>query len=106
MNNKEKLELIKKAKELFVRDPEEYGGMCNAFFTAMYGCYTDSEIERFIGDIIRDYIPEFNPEFLGSVIVFRNHNHMNTHYWWEAYENHLRIEAFDKLISVYERNDD
>lgn len=39
-------------------------------------------------------IPEFNPAYLDTS------GHLNS-YWWLSYDSESRLEAFDKLISLY-----
>lgn len=83
------LEVIKKAKiyqELYKE------GMCASFKYAII--YTESI--RNIPEWLNKNIPEFNAKYLtGS-------NMTHDHYWWNLNDIDSRIEAFNKLIKLYE----
>lgn len=97
MENLEKLEILKRAKKLFIEHPE-YWGMCSCIRRSMLN------IEYGICDISDEQVsamfPEFNREFLEAP-----KSRYGRAYWWEpeSKEGHdARIKAFNKLIKHYE----
>lgn len=99
MTKEEKIKLIQKAKSFYLNE-RLVQCMCAAFFWAMFkGKPLDEEEDRFIGDIIRVYIPEFNPDYLGGKILPQYS--INTGFWWNPKDTESRIKAFDKLIELY-----
>lgn len=78
---------IEKAKQLYVDRKSHF--MCLCFMQANFKRYKD--IYR-----IREWIPEFNREFLGAQYELNSE-------WWDAFDRESRIKAFDKLIEVYSK---
>lgn len=54
-------------------------------------------------------IPEFNPEFLEvtNLEKFKKNTYLQVglEFWWDIMDSDSRINAFDKLIKLYERTD-
>lgn len=90
-NPKLALDVLREAKDLFL---EDYGrvssGMCIYLQKA---CYKASKKYQINIPYIEYLIPEFNRDFLeGSFGLF----------WWPLEDKKSRLEAFDKLIAIYE----
>ena len=97
MEKSEKLEILKRAKQLFIEHPE-YWGMCScikrSILNVEYGICVISDEQ------VSAMFPEFNREFLEAP-----KSRYSRAYWWEpeSKEGHdARIKAFDKLIKHYE----
>ena len=78
---------IKKAKKLILNGRHNY--LCLAF-----GSVDDRYL---VSSNIAKYIPEFNPIFLTG--IGRSYGHA----WWPARDKASRIEALEKLITIYEQ---
>lgn len=85
------LEVLKLAKERYMNRNLEIG-MCCCIHTSLCRILNKPFISDY--EYLSKYIPEFNPEFLNG-----NLKHV---YWWPVTDTKSRIEAFDKLISIYE----
>ena len=84
------IKYIKFAKKYYIKciNNNTYIGMCLAFnHASLNKQYCDKY------RIIK-HIPEFNAKFLNG--------NSNEAYWWRLKDTKSRIEAFDKLIKVYE----
>lgn len=92
------LEILKRAKVFY----EDYSktstgalGMCNAIDRVM------SEEDKLLHNIYHNdeskWIPEFNKKFLGGT------GSKKAWYWWPSYDSESRLEAFDKLINLYQK---
>lgn len=81
---------IKKAKLIFERG--DCSSMCTAFAWVDYHRYCkEGRVST-----VSDYIPEFNPKNLGVKRITKDG------FWWERKDKDSRINAFNKLISIYE----
>lgn len=87
MNNKEILDVLIRARKNY--NSTKYPGMC--YHIAL--CLPVSSY----GFII-DYIPEFNRKFLVSKEMLR----VRSMYWWDIDDYQSRLDAFDKLIDIYQ----
>ena len=86
------LEILKCAKEKYVERKDK--GLCNYISTELY---LRDKTRHYAGyDDIEKIIPEYNREFLGATTEDTDA------YWWREGEYQNRINAFDKLIKVYE----
>lgn len=89
------LKIIKAAKYYFIDGQESF--MCFCFAKAY------PEFLEGAGGLtnkIQKLIPEFNRETLGAT------TYKNCSVWWHGdKQDECRIEAFDKLIEIYERED-
>nr|DAN43644.1 MAG TPA: hypothetical protein [Caudoviricetes sp.] len=97
MENSEKLEILKRAKQLFV-EHSEYWGMCFCIEHAMAG--TERGINKYDERDVVAMFPEFNREFLEAP-----KDRYGKAFWWvpDSKEGHdARIKAFNKLIKHYE----
>lgn len=99
------LKWIKKAKEYYIsriNDPEyKYLniGMCWALVSTI-----PFSIKKRYGKITYELlsivIPEYTPEYFNTEEIDDESN--NYGFWWPRNATQSRIEAFDKLIKVYE----
>lgn len=84
---KQKLEIIKKAKQAYLDNKSRYM------------CYCFMEVEpsfHFYEDIVNE-IPEFKPSTFGLYIDDIKGC------WWDVYDRASRINAFNKLIEIYSK---
>ncbi len=91
----DRVEILKKAKDLFLRH-SEYWGMCHCIRLS----YLNKEVGS--GDLAPNpsyMFPKFNREFLEAP-----KNRYSMAYWWDTSDRESRIKAFDKLIKYYEVN--
>lgn len=104
MTDKEILEVIAEAKEDFILDLHEHSdgrkscliGIC---FPIVMSIRRRVEESVYYGNVV-NYIPEFNPHFLGGSLS--SGHTAEQCYWWKQGAVEPRIAAFDKLIEVYE----
>jgi hypothetical protein len=84
---KQKLEIIKKAKQVYLDNKSPYMCCCFRKVEPSFNCYED----------IVNEIPEFKPSTFGLYINDTNG------FWWSIYDRQSRIDAFDKLIEIYSK---
>lgn len=84
---KQTLEIIKKAKQLYLEKSSPF--MCI--------CFCKAECDFFEYRDIITRIPEFKPSTFG----LNEDNIYGT--WWLATDRESRIRAFDKLIEIYSK---
>lgn len=84
-----KLELLRLAKEIYIWKPD-IPGMCYCLKKA----YNLTYHEELQGQISR-VIPEFTPKTFGLDYTLG--------YWWDPEDRESRINAFNKLIGIYEK---
>lgn len=86
------LEILKEAKDMFLTYSyrPSYFGMC---FYLGKACDKASIIHQINIPYIEHLIPEFNRDFLKGRAGL---------YWWPLEDRKSRLEAFDKLIAIYE----
>lgn len=78
---------IKSARSYYEEGVTDY--MCHAFLRA-------NHLKYYHGLDVCRYIPEFNSDFLvGKHFVYGEP-------WWPTNDRSSRLEAFDKLIEIYE----
>ena len=97
MSNIEIVDVLKRAKQIFMDHPE-YWGMCHCIGLAYENKKRGSVLCAY--PFLAHIIPKFNREFLNAP-----KNRIGRAYWWETGTeegNNLRIKAFDKLIEYYE----
>lgn len=85
-------QILVRAKELYSSN-DDYYGMCAAFEDA-FEELNPEKIRSVSYAYIRDYIPEFNPYFLEAPF--------DSGFWWSPSDHYSRLEAFNKLIALYE----
>lgn len=108
------IDLLKQSKELYLQEIEgkdsvRFPGMCWCIkTTAIKG---KSRIEQSSKGhpsyiVIRSNIPEFIPSFLGADIFSKELPPfcIGLEFWWPVEKTQPRIEAFDKLIKLYENS--
>lgn len=96
MNDVNIVEVLCKAKQLFITHPE-YIGMCHCIGLALEGKDCGS-VDMHLEDI-PTYIPEFNRKFLNAP---KDRN--GKAFWWDSMgeaARKARLQAFDKLIKYY-----
>lgn len=121
------LDWIIKAKDFYIGENELNHGMCKAFRKVVYKNpdleerlisllrSMDYDLCKFEGRVmyksewLGDLIPEFNFNFLGGDTNTEAYKDVKDGkfsiweiYWWNKLDNESRIEAFNKLIKVYE----
>lgn len=84
---KQTLEIIKKAKLLYLKRKEPFMCLCFISAESSFFCYED---------IVKE-IPEFKPSTFG----FNVDNIEGG--WWPLKDRESRIKAFDKLIEIYSK---
>lgn len=78
---------IKAARNYYAKGATDY--MCHAFLRVNHFKYCH-------GRNVGEYIPEFNADFLAGEHFFYGEP------WWPINDRRSRLEAFDKLIEIYE----
>lgn len=107
------IDLLKQSKELYLQEIEgkdsvKFPGMCWCIkTTANKG---KSRIEQSSKGhpsyvVIKYNIPEFIPSFLGADMSPLHPFCIGLEFWWPVEKTQPRIEAFDKLIKLYENSD-
>ena len=86
------LKVIERAKSYYILKGYD-DGMCNAFGMALYKM---NIYHRSYTEWINHNIPEFNAKYLTGT----NASHFT--YWWDLKDIDSRVEAFNKLIDLYE----
>lgn len=90
------LKILLNAKNRYIHDTHRCDfGMCRYLDAEMTLEAKEFEVENRYRYIQR-IIPEFNAEFLGG--------DSGETYWWERSDSESRIKAFDKLITIYEKD--
>ena len=91
-NPKLALAILREAKELFLEESERSGyfGMC---FYIGKACDRAGRKYQINIPYIKYLIPEFDRDFLNGNVGL---------YWWPLEDRDSRLEAFDKLIALYE----
>ena len=110
------IDLLKQSKELYLQEIEgkdsvKFPGMCWCIKTI--ASKEKSRIEQSSKGhpsyvVIRNNIPEFTPYFLNADIFYTAYLHpfcVGLSFWWSVEKTQPRIEAFDKLIELYENSD-
>ena len=109
------IDLLKQSKELYLQEIEgkdsvKFPGMCWCIkTTAIKGKSRTEQSSKghpsYI--VIQNNIPEFIPSFLGSDIFSKELPPfcVGLSFWWPVEKTQPRIEAFDKLIKLYENSD-
>lgn len=105
------LELLQKAKELYFENRGK-AGMCWCVKVIANEGKTGHE-QNHKGyvpySVIVSQIPEFNPYFLEAPIIPLMESgvyfEIGLEFWWDIDSIGSRINAFDKLIKVYENSD-
>jgi len=98
LTKEEALKVLRLAKRKFIEDWHNgFGdiynvGMCGYIYTAIL--YFHIKGEWILYEMISDFIPNFNPIFLGG--------EEGKAYWWPREDLESRIKAFNKLIKYYE----
>ena len=99
------LELLVKAKKLYLENQGKTG-MCWCIKTIANEGKSRSEQSnkgQVPYKIIAAQIPDFNPFFLNAPIFPVNmYLDLGLEFWWDINDSKSRIEAFDKLIKLYE----
>ena len=98
LSNKELLQLLKDSKQLFIDNPS-YMGMCHCI-GLVYDGKTYGSTEHSQDEFIKELIPEFTREFLQAPKERNSYA-----FWWKTMDEkgkQARLDAFDKLIKVYE----
>lgn len=86
------LKVIIDAKKYYVKEGFN-DGMCNAFVMTLYTMHINyMPYRQWLGI----NIPEFNSKYLTGLDISHNS------YWWAVKDIDSRIEAFNKLIDLYE----
>ena len=107
------IELLKKAKELYLKEKGKTGMCWCIKVIANEGKKEHSEGHAPYNVIVAQ-IPEFNPDFLGGDFLGGNYHELTTKpkeinvglcFWWNVNCTDVRIAAFDKLIGIYENID-
>lgn len=88
------LEVIENAKDYYTTKGFNKG-MCNAFYMVLYDIHIHINYMPY-GQWLGINIPEFNPKYLTGLGASYNE------YWWNVNDIDSRIEAFNKLINLYE----
>lgn len=85
-------QILVRARELYSSSNDEYYGMC----AAVNDAFRELNPEKIASSYtyMKDYIPEFNPYFLEAPF--------ESGYWWYTSDHYSRLEAFNKLIALYE----
>ena len=83
------VDVLKEAKELLLELDGDIG-MC---FCIVWICSCNN-----LKYTYRENIPEFNSLYLVGI------DKPNYEYWWDPNDKQSRIEAFDKLIKLYENS--
>lgn len=103
------LELLQKAKELYFENRGKCG-MC--WCIKVIANENKSKNEQSVKghvpyNAIVAQIPEFTPEFFGATPRRKWVKGFNVglEFWWDINDSKSRIEAFNKLIKLYERTD-
>lgn len=101
------IELLKKAKELYLKEKGKTG-MCWCIKVIANEGKKEHSKGHVPYNVIAAQIPEFNPDFLGG-----DYHELTTRpkgvniglcFWWNVNRTDVRIEAFDKLINIYENS--
>ena len=89
------LYVLKEAKAYY--DSIHYFGMCNALIYIVKEKYKNEPHRiKLSREWIKNNIPEFNLKYLIG------ENRCDEGYWWDIRDIDSRIEAFNKLIKLYE----
>ena len=86
---------IKAAKELYLKGSIK--GLCQSLTYTVPDIFIKEFYKINMGnqEKIKSIIPEYYPEYFRTIL------HPND-YWWDISDRKSRIQAFDKLIQVYE----
>ena len=103
------LELLQKAKELYFENRGK-AGMCwciKVIANENKSRQEQSDKGMVPYTSIVAQIPEFNPDFFNAKPRRKWVKGINIglEFWWDINESESRINAFDKLIKVYENSD-
>jgi len=102
------IELLKKAKELYLKEKGKCGMCWCIKVIANEGKSREEQRDR--GHVpyavIVAQIPEFNPRYLKSYknvyFAVRSELNVGLEFWWAIEDTRSRIKAFDTLIEIYE----
>lgn len=84
------LRIIKEAKKVYLNGGSLY--MCNCFFIVVFTWHNYTDIVK--------TIPEFKPATFGI-----DTDPEKGKPWWNRHDWYSRMEAFDKLIEIYTRDE-
>ena len=105
------IELLQKAKELYFENQGKCGMCWCIKVIANEGKTRHEQIHKGYvpHSVIVSQIPEFNPYFLEAPIAYVTeldaHFKIGLAFWWNIDSIESRINAFDKLIKLYENSD-
>lgn len=105
------LELLQKAKKLYFENQGKCGMCWCIKVTANEGkTKQDQNYKEYVPySVIVSQIPEFNPYFFEAPIIYLlkagTYFEIGLDFWWDVNFTEPRINAFNKLIKVYENSD-
>lgn len=99
LTREEIYDLLVKSKIQYIQDEHKLWGMCHALDVICCKLFPQ-EVSSHSYSYLQKLIPEFNPKFLNS-------SETDIHsYWWFRDDKRSRLEAFDKLINLYEKKNE
>ena len=104
-NNYLILKWIKRAKKRYINEHKD--GMCTSLAYTIPTQIKLNIIQIYSlkngnFSVIKEIIPEYYPEFFGTKKI-EDCFSFNEGYWWKIEDRDSRINAFNKLIEIYER---
>lgn len=106
LTKKQKRDILRMAKRLFISPMYDGIGMCYAINEALriyvgeQNLFAEYKYKGY--ESLHDWFPQFNPDYLCAQYYkgVEEEGYRNR-YWWVIYDKKSRISAFNKLIKLY-----